>query len=62
MPAHLEQGRPQAMRARQAVRLQDTAGHRRPILVRRERKDQDLGALRPTLQHLRVRVCIFVGM
>ena len=61
IPARLQVGRHQAIRARQSVRLQDTAVHRRPMLVRREHKDQDQGAHRPTLQHLRDRVCIFFG-
>jgi len=65
IPTHLQLARHLAMRARQSVRLQDTAGHRRPMLVRRVHKDQvfkDQVAHRPTLQHLRDRVCIFVGM
>jgi hypothetical protein len=65
IPTHQQVARPPAMRARQLDRLKDTAGHRRPILVRREDKeeeDKDQVAHRPTLQHLRDRVCIFVGM
>lgn len=65
IPTHLQVARRLAMRARHSLRLKDTAGHLRPMLVRQEDKDQeeaDQVAHRPTLQHLRDRVSIFVGM